>query len=153
MPISTQNLKNNGYHLTASSIVIDKNSVLLVYHPKLKAWAQPGGHVEGFELPQYTCIRETQEETGIVVTHVNSHFDDSNITFLIPPLCTQIVESVEKGDLVYHLDFVYLCKPTQPQDLTLNNVDTKWVEFNTLPGLNLAKNVFDLVNLAKDRFV
>ncbi|WP_353619020.1 NUDIX hydrolase [Paracidovorax cattleyae] len=52
-------------HVTASGIVLSRDAVLLVFHPYLKRWLQPGGHVESTEAPLDAAIREVQEETGI----------------------------------------------------------------------------------------
>lgn len=38
-------------HVTASGIVLSRGAVLLVFHPYLKRWLQPGGHVESSEAP------------------------------------------------------------------------------------------------------
>ena len=53
-------------HLTASAIVIDRDRdlVLLVFHPILNAWIQPGGHIRDDELPWDAATREVEEETG-----------------------------------------------------------------------------------------
>ena len=148
--ISIRDLTTIGYHLTASAIVICENKVLLLYHEKLKAWAQPGGHVEFGELPQFTCIREVFEETGIKVEHINPTFklNSQDLQFLIKPLTMQIVESVENQVRVFHLDFVYLCKPVNISPFTIDKAKVKWVEIANLKQYCLAKNVLELINLA-----
>ena len=55
-------------HLTASAVVLspDRHHVLLVYHPRLQRWLQPGGHVEREDRTVHdTARREVREETGI----------------------------------------------------------------------------------------
>lgn len=148
--INIKDIETTGYHLTASAIVICENKVLLLYHDKLKAWAQPGGHVEFGELPQFTCIREVFEETGTKVKHIDSthQLDPEDIQFLIKPLTMQIVESVENRDRVFHLDFVYLCKPVNISPFTIDKAKVKWVEIANLKQYCLAKNVLELINLA-----
>ena len=55
-------------HFTASAIVINnERKVLLVYHKKLNVWLYPGGHIEPYETPDETVIREVKEETGLDV--------------------------------------------------------------------------------------
>jgi len=58
-------------HVTASGIVLDRRTgtILLHLHRRLGRWLQPGGHVEAGEAPSVTAIRETHEETGILVRH------------------------------------------------------------------------------------
>jgi 8-oxo-dGTP pyrophosphatase MutT (NUDIX family) len=55
-------------HLTASAIVLNKShtKTLLIFHPKLQRWLQPGGHFEpGESDPNAAAIREVLEETGV----------------------------------------------------------------------------------------
>lgn len=58
-------------HFTGSAVVAsaDGRAVCLVHHAKLHRWLQPGGHAElgdGGDILA-TCLREAQEETGLVV--------------------------------------------------------------------------------------
>ncbi|MEW6073322.1 MAG: NUDIX domain-containing protein [Planctomycetota bacterium] len=54
-------------HLTASSLVLDAagERVLLVLHPALGRWLQPGGHCDGEADLAAVARREAVEETGI----------------------------------------------------------------------------------------
>ena len=57
-------------HVTASAVVLapDRQHVLLVYHPRLQRWLQPGGHVERPDRTVHdTARREGREETGIAL--------------------------------------------------------------------------------------
>jgi 8-oxo-dGTP pyrophosphatase MutT (NUDIX family) len=56
-------------HVTASAIVVGRRGVLLHRHRKLGRWMQPGGHVDPGEDPPDAAVRESLEETGLVVTH------------------------------------------------------------------------------------
>ncbi len=67
---------------------------------------------------------------------------------MIKPLTMQIVESVENQGRVFHLDFVYLCKPVNIATFTLDKAKVKWVEIANLKQYCLAKNVLELINLA-----
>lgn len=53
---------------TAAGILIQDKKVLLVKHKKLGIWLNPGGHIEGDELPHQAAEREFWEETGVRVT-------------------------------------------------------------------------------------
>lgn len=55
-------------HLTASALVIHRAQaqVVLIKHPSLGRWLQPGGHIEPCDRsPLEAAIRELKEEVGI----------------------------------------------------------------------------------------
>lgn len=52
-------------HITASGIVVEDEKILMIYHPFLGKWLQPGGHVDPGETPLIAARREIVEETGI----------------------------------------------------------------------------------------
>ena len=55
-------------HFTASVWILSSGKpkkMLLVHHKKYNLWLQPGGHVEEFENPIETAVREVKEETGL----------------------------------------------------------------------------------------
>lgn len=57
-------------HITTSAIVLspDGGNVLLVFHPWLRRWLQPGGHLEKSDRTIVDAARrEVLEETGILV--------------------------------------------------------------------------------------
>jgi 8-oxo-dGTP pyrophosphatase MutT (NUDIX family) len=57
-------------HVTGSAIVLDerRERVLVIWHPKLERWLQPGGHSEpDDDSPWATAARELAEEAGITV--------------------------------------------------------------------------------------
>jgi 8-oxo-dGTP pyrophosphatase MutT (NUDIX family) len=55
-------------HFTASGLVLseDEQSLLLIFHPKLERWLQPGGHFEAEDADHVAAARrEVSEEVGI----------------------------------------------------------------------------------------
>jgi 8-oxo-dGTP pyrophosphatase MutT (NUDIX family) len=55
-------------HVTTSGLVLspDGERVLLVFHPRLRRWLQPGGHLEASDSDIATAARrEVREETGV----------------------------------------------------------------------------------------
>jgi 8-oxo-dGTP pyrophosphatase MutT (NUDIX family) len=53
-------------HFTVSGFVVEGDSTLLHWHPKLSLWLPPGGHIDPDEDPVEAAIREALEETGIL---------------------------------------------------------------------------------------
>ncbi len=55
-------------HVTASAFVVDPSHsrLLLIHHPRLERWMQPGGHVDPGEDVLAAATREVEEETGVV---------------------------------------------------------------------------------------
>ncbi len=54
-------------HITSSAVVLssDRTRMLLLFHNRLRAWLQPGGHVEPSDRDVYAAARrEVREETG-----------------------------------------------------------------------------------------
>jgi 8-oxo-dGTP pyrophosphatase MutT (NUDIX family) len=55
-------------HVTASGLVLspDRERVLLIFHPRLRRWVQPGGHLEVSDADiAGAARREVLEETGV----------------------------------------------------------------------------------------
>lgn len=95
--------KNPFGHLTASGIVLSKNQkkILLIYHPYLEKWIQPGGHVEAGESSAQAALREVHEETACRVRFLKPNPIDVDI-HKIPPNAKK-----DEGEH-YHFDMRYL---------------------------------------------
>ena len=52
-------------HFTATGFVVHEGATLLHWHPKVKMWLPPGGHIEPNEDPVEAALREIEEETGV----------------------------------------------------------------------------------------
>ena len=102
-------------HFTSTVFVVFKNKIFLHWHPKVKEWLPPGGHIELNEDPIETAIRETLEELGIEIQIANRKanlfkFDDVDS---IPSPETILLEEVvdqTKGKHL-HIDMIYYGKP------------------------------------------
>ena len=79
-------------HITASGLVIHKNKVLLIFHPYIKRWFQPGGHIDEGELPVDAAIREVYEETGFVCS------SDSEVPEILDIDIHEIPANPKKGE-------------------------------------------------------
>ena len=104
-------------HVTGSAIVVSDAGVLLHLHRRLGKWLQPGGHVDGEEMPWETAVREVLEETGITAVH----------PAMGPTLAHVDVHLAAKGHT--HLDLRYLLTapatpPCPPPD---ESQQVRWV--------------------------
>jgi 8-oxo-dGTP pyrophosphatase MutT (NUDIX family) len=97
------------HHATASAIVVSERGILLHRHKLWGIWLQPGGHIDGDESPADAAVRETLEETGLVVAHQSGG----------PDLIGVAVYHLDNGHV--HYDFQYRLlspgvDPTPPPD-------------------------------------
>jgi 8-oxo-dGTP diphosphatase len=152
-------------HLTASGVVFHKDHILLIHHKRIGAWLPPGGHVEDMELPHEAVVREVFEETGVMVEVLSPALPDTGDpdAFLLPgALCMHAVRAVEKGISSYHLDIAYLCRPViekreepemsgkMPELVDNEEVHgAAWIPFEKLTDYVLAKNVMEVLALAR----
>jgi 8-oxo-dGTP pyrophosphatase MutT (NUDIX family) len=79
-------------HFTASAFIVapDGDALLLIQHPKLRRWLQPGGHVESSDVDLLAAARrEVHEEVGLrdLPTAVDGVFDLD--VHRIPPLARE----------------------------------------------------------------
>lgn len=68
-------------HITGSAWIVDPGGerVLLTHHRKLGRWLQPGGHSDGDPDTLAVALREALEETGLIVTPVQTSIFDLDI--------------------------------------------------------------------------
>lgn len=112
----------NVHHVTSSSFVISSRGVILHRHRRLGIWVQPGGHVDPGESPEEACVRETIEETGLVVHHLSPaelfHVD---------------VHPGPKGHTHYDLRYVLTGEPLDPRPPAHESPDVFWFDFDVAP--------------------
>ncbi|MDA8062217.1 MAG: NUDIX domain-containing protein [Actinomycetota bacterium] len=87
-------------HLTGSGVVLDSGRILLLRHRRLGIWVQPGGHLEPGEAPWDAALRESVEETGLVLEADHEPAGES-----VPPLLHVDVHAAADGHT--HLDLRY----------------------------------------------
>lgn len=94
---------NKHGHITASGLVIKDDLALLIYHPYLKKWMQPGGHIDEGENPIEAAIREVYEETGVACRPIPKYLGPIDIDF------HEIPDNPKKGEARHlHVDLLFL---------------------------------------------
>jgi 8-oxo-dGTP pyrophosphatase MutT (NUDIX family) len=124
-------------HLTASAMVLtaDGERVLLLFHPKLRRWLQPGGHAEQGETQGETiALREALEETGL--SGLALHPEAPR------PLDVDVhdIPAREHEPAHEHLDLRYLVTADHATDLRPAEGETtkvRWFAWDELPSLDL----------------
>ncbi len=114
-------------HVTASAIVLsgDLTRTALVLHPKIKAWVQPGGHLEdGDSCLADAAAREALEETGL---SVSVHPDPVHLSRHAAPCAPGIVD--------WHLDVEFAAVADTHQQLQVSDesLDVAWFAVEELP--------------------
>ncbi|GAA0480096.1 putative MutT/NUDIX-like protein [Actinoplanes capillaceus] len=136
-------------HLTASAVVLDgRGQVLVVRHVLSRKWLYPGGHVEN-EDPAHTAVRETHEETGLLVEVVAAPLFSHPAVTTHPPPVTIVEMGVRDAEFGEHrhIDMVYACRPragtlaAQPGETT----DVRWVPLDDIAGLDSPAELADLI--------
>lgn len=117
---------------SVTAIIFDEgNRILLAKHADTKCWVAPGGSIEPNENPVDAVIRETVEETGLIV-------EPTKILGVFGGREFEVVYS--NGDRVTYVMTVYQCKVVggklQPDDH--ETVELRYVGASELSNLNLA---------------
>ena len=102
-------------HFTATGFVVHEGATLLHWHPKVKMWLPPGGHIEPNEDPVQAVLREVEEETGVkaVVVPTGTPIDLDYPEQVHAPFTIEIedIDDPVQG-WHQHIDMIYFCKPS-----------------------------------------
>ena len=108
------------HHVTASAFVVSSRGMILHRHRRLDIWVQPGGHVDRGESPEVAAVRETLEETGLAVSHLDPvelfHVDR---------------HSGPRGHTHYDLRYVVVASPLDPTPPDGESPDVFWFDFES----------------------
>jgi len=120
------NRLNHLGHITASGIVVDNKKVLLIFHPFIKQWFQPGGHIDDGESPVDAAIREVYEETGLFCVLDSEDPDPIDIDI------HEIPDNPKKGeDSHLHIDLLY-CLRVSRKEQSAEDIACAWIPFDQI---------------------
>ena len=120
-------------HITASGLVIHDKKVLLIFHPYIKEWFQPGGHIDDGESPPEAAIREVYEETGFVCQLHGAGDEPIDINI------HQIPANPNKGEGAHiHIDLLYRLKIVR-QEQPSKQIAFKWFEFDRIESVRIQR--------------
>ena len=126
-------------HLTGSALVVDAagESIVLLFHTKLRRWLQPGGHADGEGDLSGGALREASEESGIEGLRVVPTVADIDIHRVEPPS--------EPAHL--HLDVRYVVVAPEGARLVGNeeSLDLRWVPLDEIERWEADESVLRLV--------
>ena len=123
-------------HFTASAFVLHPSGVrvLVVYHRKIQAWLQPGGHIEPDDASMVAAAeREVTEETGV-----------GGLRPLIPGVCDVDVHAVpavgEPAHRHYDVRFAFVAADARIR-VSSEVEEVRWVTLADLDDLGADRSV------------
>ena len=122
-------------HFTCTGFLVQGDKTLLLWHPRLRMWVPPGGHLEPDEDPVTAVLREIREETGLAaeVLPLNQTFPFAYPGQLVPPFTILLEDSAEPSPPHQHIDLIYFCRPADSAALRPpDGVIVAWVDAETL---------------------
>jgi 8-oxo-dGTP pyrophosphatase MutT (NUDIX family) len=125
--------KNQEGHITASGLVMRDGKVLLIFHPYIKRWFQPGGHIEGDDSPIEAAIREVYEETGYVCELDSENQNPIDIDI------HEIPENPKKGEGAHlHIDLLYRLGVLR-EERSLEDIECRWFAFADVESIRIQR--------------
>jgi 8-oxo-dGTP pyrophosphatase MutT (NUDIX family) len=113
-------------HITASGLVIHDGKALLIFHPYIKQWFQPGGHIDDGEPPIQAAIREVYEETGILCESIEGQLDPIDIDL------HEIPANPKKGESTHlHIDLLFILRALK-EEASPEEIEKGWVPFDQI---------------------
>jgi 8-oxo-dGTP pyrophosphatase MutT (NUDIX family) len=131
-PYSRENLEG---HITASGLVIKNNKVLLILHPYIKKWFQPGGHIDEGELPIEAAIRAVYEETGLVCMSAIENPDPIDVDIHEIPANSSKNESAH-----LHIDLLYQLRVLREEE-PLEKITKGWFSFDQIESPRIQRAI------------
>lgn len=131
---------NEEGHITASGLVIRNGLALLIFHPYIEKWMQPGGHVDLGESPIDAAIREVYEETGVICKPIEGCLDPIDIDL------HEIPANPKKGEAAHlHIDFLFLFDAAEEGE-SPEEIQKAWLPFEEISSARLQRAIKKLQN-------
>lgn len=135
-------------HCTGSALISDLagESVLLLFHPKLQRWLQPGGHADGdFDLLR-VASREAFEETGLPLQSLKPFALGGQARI---PLDLDIHPIPERGaepsHFHYDLRYLLVTDSAQPLSPESDDMQLEWIPLAEVAQKTQEESVLRLV--------
>lgn len=126
-------------HITASGLVIKDGKVLLIFHPYIKRWFQPGGHIDEGESPIEAAIREVYEETGWICALDADNLDPIDIDI------HEIPANPKKGEEMHiHVDLLYRLRVLH-EHVPSEEVVHDWFYFDQVENVRIKRALAKIV--------
>ena len=123
--------------LTNMCAIIDEKTHKVLVQERKKSWtgiAFPGGHLEKGEALVPSTIREIKEETGLTISN--------------PQLAA--VKNWQLEDGTRYIVFCYKATEFSGQIHSTEEGEISWVDKETLPQLDLAYDMLELLRMMED---
>jgi 8-oxo-dGTP pyrophosphatase MutT (NUDIX family) len=125
--------KNQEGHITASGLVVKDDKALLILHPYIKRWFQPGGHIDEGESPIEAAIREVYEETGYVCEMDSDNQEPLDID------AHEISANPKNGEGAHlHIDLLYRLKVLR-QEQSMENIECRWFSLSEIESVRIQR--------------
>jgi 8-oxo-dGTP pyrophosphatase MutT (NUDIX family) len=126
-------------HITASGLIIYNNKVLLIFHPSIKKWFQPGGHIDDGELPIDAAIREVYEETGFVCVPDSKDLEPIDIDI------HEIPANPKNGeDAHLHIDLLYRLRISR-EEKSIEDITCAWITFDQIESDRIKRALANII--------
>lgn len=112
-------------HVTASAVIVGPRGTVLHLHKRLRQWMQPGGHVDPGEAPWEAALRESEEETGLTLSHPAGG----------PRLIHVDVHDAAKGHEHFDLRYLLVAGADDPNPPAGESPHVRWVDWEEAAAL------------------
>ena len=122
-------------HITASGLVTQDDKVLLIFHPFIRQWFQPGGHIDEGEEPIQAAIREVFEETGVICEPLEEYLNPIDIDL------HEIPENPKKGEGRHlHIDLLFLLRVVDERE-SPEDIQKIWLPFEKITNERIQRTL------------